>query len=78
MSTSITTASLSDSLPTTMPKLDSSGMNWAIFIFRFQDAVEGKGYWGHYDRTLARPVAEIEAQPTDAEKVAMAQWDKDE
>src|SRR5260221_782319 len=78
MSTSFTTASLSDSLPTTVPKLDSSGMNWAIFVFRFQDAVEGKGYWGHYDGTLAQPVAEIEAQPTDAEKVAMAQWDKDE
>jgi len=70
MSTSITTASLSDSLLTTVPKLDSMGTNWAILVFRFHDAIEGKGYWSHYDGTLARPVAKIETQPTDAKKVA--------
>ena len=78
MSATVTTASLSDALPSTVPKLDSSGTNWAIFIFRFQDAVEAKGYWGHFDGTLACPTAANVASPTNTKKNAMTQWDKDE
>ena len=33
----------------TVPKLDSEGDNWAIFLVRFMDAVEAKGFWGHFD-----------------------------
>jgi len=40
MSTLIVTASLSDALPLSIPKLDASGSNWAIFVFRFEDAIE--------------------------------------
>jgi hypothetical protein len=78
LSTTITTASLSDSLLSTVPKLDSSGTNWAIFVFRFQDAVEAKGYWGHFDGTVARPTAVDASDLTDEEKAAIAQWDKNE
>jgi len=49
--------SLSDTLPSSIPKLDASGMNWAIFAVRFQDAVEAKGFWGHFDGTKTRPAA---------------------
>ena len=49
----ITTAALSDALPSTVPKLDASGSNWAIFVFRFEDAVEAKGFWGHFDGTVS-------------------------
>jgi hypothetical protein len=61
-----------------VPKLNTSGTNWAIFVFRFQDAVEAKGYWGHFDGTDIRPTAAVADQPTDDEKKAIAQWDKDE
>jgi len=59
-----------------MPKLDPSGQNWAIFSVRFQDAMEAKGFWGHFDGsdlclTLSSPA-------TDAEIAAEAQWVKDE
>ena len=57
MSTTGTTATaLADTLPSSIPKLDASGLNWAIFSLRFQDAVEAKGYWGHFDGTTPRPV----------------------
>ena len=49
--------SLSDTLPSSIPKLDASGMNWVIFAIRFQDAVEAKGFWGHFDGTKTRPAA---------------------
>jgi hypothetical protein len=74
---SIVTASLSDTLPSTVPLLDASGSNWAIFVFRFQDAVEAKGFWDHFDGSSSRPIA-ANATPMAAETVAMAQWDKDE
>ena len=32
--------SLSDTLPSSIPKLDASGMNWAIFTVRFRDAID--------------------------------------
>ena len=57
MSTTSTTATaLADTLPSSIPKLDASGLNWAIFSLHFQDAVEAKGYWGHFDGTTPWPV----------------------
>ena len=55
--TSVTATSLADTLPSSVPKLDTSGLNWAVFSIRFQDAVEAKGYWGHFDGISERPVA---------------------
>ena len=78
MTSTITTAALSDALPSTVPKLDASVTNWAIFGFRFQDAVEAKGYWGHFNGTVSRPTAANPASPTATETTAIAQWDKDE
>ncbi len=75
---SFITASLSDTLPLTVPLLDASGSNWAIFVFRFQDAVEAKGFWGHFDGSTVPPVFADVAAPTTAETAAKAQWDKDE
>ena len=51
-------------------------MNWAIFPICFQDAVEAKGYWGHFDGTSPRPEATATATADDA--AAILQWDKDE
>ena len=75
---SIATAALSDALPLTVPKLDPSGSDWAIFVFRFEDAVEAKGFWGHFDGTVSKPMATNPATPTTAETTAIAQWEKDE
>jgi hypothetical protein len=71
-----TTASLSDSLPSTMPRLESSGNNWAIFVFRFRDAVEAKGFWGHFDGTVSHPM--LTEEPTNEDNATVMQWDKDE
>jgi hypothetical protein len=51
------TTLLSDLLPSSIPKLDSTGLKWAIFSVCFQDAVKVKGFWGHFDGTSSQPVA---------------------
>ena len=75
----VTATALADTLPSSIPKLEASGLNWAIFSLRFQDAIEAKGYWGHFDGTETRPAtATAGTSPTDEELAAIAQWDKDE
>lgn len=69
-----TATSLSDALPSTIPKLLANGKNWAVFLLRFQDAIEAKGFWGHFDGTNSRLVA---TNPTPAESAIISQWDKD-
>ncbi|KAF8809603.1 hypothetical protein BYT27DRAFT_7021819, partial [Phlegmacium glaucopus] len=77
---STATTSLSDSLPSSIPKLDATGLNWAIFSVRFQDAVEAKGFWGHFDGTTPRPVAisvtAADGTVTSTDATAVDQWDK--
>lgn len=75
MSSMITT-SLSDSLPSSVPKLDATGVNWAIFFVRFQDAVEVKGFWGHFDGS--EPCLKLSNELTAAEIAAKSQWEKNE
>jgi len=73
---SIITASLSDTLPSSVPMLDSLGGNQAIFVFRFQDGVKAKGFWDHFDGSASRLIV-ANVIPTTAETIATAQWDKD-
>ena len=72
----ITTSSLSDTLPSTVPKLDAEGENWAIFYVRFRDAVEAKGFWDHFNGSSSLPVTTTAS--TKAEIAAKNQWEKDE
>ena len=72
----VTTSSLSDTLPSTVPKLDAEGENWAIFYVRFMDAVEAKGFWNHFDGSSTAPV--LSETATAAEIAAKSEWDKDE
>ena len=90
---SATTTSLSDTLPSSIPKLDASGINWAIFSVRLQDAIEAKGFWDHFDGSSTRPeqsytvvVTAADGTQTGGTEVIPAadlvksqdQWDKDE
>jgi len=63
----VTATALADTLPSSVPKLEASGLNWAIFSLCFQDAVEAKGYWGHFDGMTPWPVV---AKPEDAPTAA--------
>jgi hypothetical protein len=72
---SVTTTSLSDTLSSSIPKLDATGINWAIFSVHFQDAVEAKGFWGHFDGTSMCP--ELSSPATAEETAAKNQWEKD-
>ena len=72
----ITTSSLSNTLPSSVPKLDADGKNWAIFLVHFMDTVEAKGFWGHFDGSSPAPV--ISASSLEAEKAEKLQWEKEE
>ena len=75
---SSSSTSLADQLPSSVPKLDPSGLNWAIFSVRFQDAVEAKGFWGHFDGSEPRPVAATPSAPNEADQTKINQWLKHE
>jgi len=89
---SVTATPLSDTLLSSVPKLNASGLNWVVFSLRFQDAVEAKGYWGHFDGTSERPsvpkLEDLPAMTADAPApaapsaedlaAAISQWNKDE
>jgi hypothetical protein len=68
-----TATALANTLPLSIPRLDASGLNWAVFSLRFQDAVEAKGFWGHFDGSDEKPTMTIPYSAAEIEK-----WEKDE
>jgi hypothetical protein len=82
MSTTVT--ALSDSLPNDVPKLDPTGVNWAIFEIRFTAAIRAKRQWGHFDGSSTPPVpvsvtspgGTVSITPEDAADVE--KWNRDE
>src|SRR5882762_610110 len=73
---SMSTTALADTLPSSIPRLDSTGSNWTVFLFRFQDAVDAKGFWGHFDGTSE--LLKLTNPPTEVKLAAKTQWEKDE
>jgi hypothetical protein len=67
--------SLSNLLPSSILKLDSTGVNWAIFTVRFQDAMEAKGFWGHFDGSTPCLVPKDAKAVTAKEAAFIEQWD---
>ncbi|KAF5378320.1 hypothetical protein D9615_008779 [Tricholomella constricta] len=78
LSMSTNASTLADTLPSSIPKLDASGINWAIFSIHFKDAVQAKGFWGHYSGASARIVIPDGATATPAQEIEIAKWEKDE
>jgi len=76
--TNMSSTALSDQLPSSIPKLDPYSLNWAIFSLRFQDTMEVKGFWGHFDGTEPKPLPAIAENLTAKESTAIAQWEKNE
>ena len=71
MTTGLTTTDL---LPLSVPKLKASGLNWTIFKLHFQDALDVKGFWGHFDGTSVCPITSSPSTQLQAE--AVATWNK--
>jgi hypothetical protein len=61
-------------LPTTVPKLESTRLNWTVFSMRFQDALKAKGFWGHFDGSADCPA--LSKPPKPEEEVALTLWNK--
>ncbi|KAF8219857.1 hypothetical protein L208DRAFT_1187909, partial [Tricholoma matsutake] len=66
-----------DILPSSVPKLMATGVNWTVFSIRFEEAIEAKGFWGHFNSTTTCPVPAA-SPPTQAESEAIAKWNRDE
>ena len=75
---SVATASLNDTLPSSVPKLDATGLHWAVFSLHFEDAVQVKGFWGHFSGTTPSPSPALPSAPTAEECAAIEKWEKDE
>ena len=90
---SVTTTSLSDTLLSSIFKLDASSINWAIFSVCFQDTIEAKGFRNYFDGLLTRPEQTFTAivtaddgttsggtpvTPANELTTSQNQWDKDE
>jgi hypothetical protein len=56
-------------LPTNVPSLDPTGLNWVIYCIRFTHAVKSKGVWGHLDGSSPCP---DKSKPDD-----VIAWEKD-
>ena len=76
MCTSTTT--LADTLLSSVPKLDPTGSNWTVFLFCFQDTIDAKRFWGHFDGTSKMPELPTTGTPSDKELAEKTQWEKDE
>ncbi|KDQ50303.1 hypothetical protein JAAARDRAFT_51339 [Jaapia argillacea MUCL 33604] len=73
----MSTSQSSDTLPSTIPKLDENGMNWVIFSERFMDMVQVKGFWGYYDGSVT--ILTFATTPlTAAQEVEVTAWKKAE
>jgi hypothetical protein len=46
---STTALTTTDILPSSVPKLLLTGLNWTAFSMHFKDAIQAKGLWGHFD-----------------------------
>jgi hypothetical protein len=71
-----TITTLTDSLPSDVPKLLSTGTNWAIFNLHFSSAIQAKDKWGHFDGTVTSPMPSN--PPLPSELATVTQWTKDE
>ena len=74
---SASTTALADTLPSSVPKLDPTGSNWTVFLFRFQDAIDAKGFWGHFNGTSKMPELPTTGTPSNKELAEKTQWEKD-
>jgi hypothetical protein len=61
-------------LPSSVPKLLANGLNWTAFSMCFQDAVEAKGLWGHFDGTTTQLA--VSTPPTTDEEEALPNGSK--
>ncbi|KZT19001.1 hypothetical protein NEOLEDRAFT_1021287, partial [Neolentinus lepideus HHB14362 ss-1] len=71
----MSTTQSSDTLPSSVPKLDPSGVNWAIFAEHFQQAVTAKKLWSHFSGTPTCPQSASIATTEESEKIT--KWEED-
>ncbi len=69
---------MNDPLPTTVPRLDPTGSNWAIFLMCFEEAMEANQKWGHFNGKVTCPVAADPLNITADESKAIEAWKLDE
>jgi gag-polypeptide of LTR copia-type/Zinc knuckle len=61
-----------------IPRLESNGSNWAIFLIRFRGAMQASRRLGYFDGSVTRPEPVTKGKPTDDEKKAMVRWDHED
>ena len=67
-----------EQLPANIPRLETDGSNWAIFIICFRKAMKVTCCWGFFDGTNSCLALKDPLKPTDEEKAAAEKWAYDD
>jgi hypothetical protein len=68
-----TVFTITDLLPSSVPKIMPTGLNWTTFAMCFQDTIKAKGLWGCFDGT-----AVLSSSSKAEEELVLTQWIKDD
>jgi hypothetical protein len=75
MSTSTTSPTTIEQLPSNLPHLETDGLNWAIFIMRFREAMQATHCWPYFEGTVSCPTMKDPSKVTEAKKKATEDWE---
>ena len=67
-------ATVNDILSGSVPKLDMSGGNWAIFSLYFQTTIKRKGLWGHFNGSVSCSVLSSPVQSSTPPALSVMTW----
>src|SRR6266478_4322380 len=70
-----TTPTTIKKLPTNIPKLESNGANWAIFMMRFRDVMKVTHRWAYFTGSKPRPRPKDISKPMEEEIEAAKTWE---
>ena len=77
MSTSTTSTSPTtiEQLPSNIPHLETDGSNWAIFIVRFREVMQATRCWPFFEGTISMPTVKDPSKISKAEKKEIKAWE---
>ncbi|KAH9034455.1 hypothetical protein EDB85DRAFT_2144297 [Lactarius pseudohatsudake] len=65
-------------LPANIPRLETDGSNWAVFLMRFCEVMDITNRWGFFDGSTPCPLPKDPMAPTNEEKAEKVKWEHDD
>jgi hypothetical protein len=74
----MTTPSTIELLPSNIPCLEADGLNWAIFVLRFREAMQVTRRWPYFEGTIPCPSPKNPAKVPDDERKSVEDWEHED